>query len=139
MPQVARLRNVCPSGGLAFGLRNFWQSHPTQLDLRNAATDEAEVTLWLWSREARAMDLRFYHDGMGMDTYEEQLEGLNYEPEFGTPHGIRPGERVPLSRLRHDPGAGGVGRLRRGVLCPATAGGVARPADRSGRVRQAIQ
>lgn len=36
------------------------------------------------------MDLRFYHDGMGQDTYAEQLEGLNityedYEPEFGTP------------------------------------------------------
>ncbi|MDH6630248.1 hypothetical protein M2271_008102 [Streptomyces sp. LBL] len=39
------------------------------------------------------MDLRFYHDGMGQDTYAEQLEGLNityedYEPEFGTPYGI---------------------------------------------------
>ena len=39
------------------------------------------------------MDLRFYHDGMGQDTYAEQLEGLNityedYEPGFGTPYGI---------------------------------------------------
>lgn len=80
-------------GGLAFGIRNFWQSHPAQLDIRNAATDTAEVTMWLWSPDAKAMDLRFYHDGMGMDTYEEQLEGLNityedYEPGFGTPHGI---------------------------------------------------
>ena len=82
-----------PTGGLAFGIRNFWQSHPTQLDIRNAASDAAEVTMWLWSPQAKAMDLRFYHDGMGMDTYEEQLEGLeityeDYEPEFGTPHGI---------------------------------------------------
>lgn len=82
-----------PGGGLGFGLRDFWQSHPTQLDIRNAATETAEVTLWLWSPEAKAMDLRFYHDGMGMDTYPEQLEGLNvtyedYEPGFGTPHGI---------------------------------------------------
>ena len=34
-----------------------------------------------------AMDMRFYHDGMGQDTYPEQIEGLNityedYEPEF---------------------------------------------------------
>ncbi|MEU0815286.1 Tat pathway signal sequence domain protein [Streptomyces mirabilis] len=81
------------SGGLSFGLRDFWEKYPAQLDIRDAATDQAEVTLWLWSPEAQPMDLRFYHDGMGQDTYAEQLEGLNityedYEPEFGTPYGI---------------------------------------------------
>ncbi|WP_037621212.1 hypothetical protein [Streptomyces aureus] len=82
-----------PSGGLSFGLRDFWEKFPAQLDVRDAHTDEAEVTLWLWSPEARPMDLRFYHDGMGQDAYAEQLEGLNityedYEPGFGTPYGI---------------------------------------------------
>ncbi|MGI5467249.1 Tat pathway signal sequence domain protein [Streptomyces sp. CA-132043] len=81
------------SGGLAFGLRDFWEKHPAGLDIRGAQTDEAEVTLWLWSPEAPPMDLRFYHDGMGQDTYEKQLDGLeityeDYEPEFGTPYGI---------------------------------------------------
>jgi hypothetical protein len=81
------------SGGFAFGLRDFWEKFPAQLDIRDAQTDEAEVTLWLWSPEAPPMDLRFYHDGMGQDTYPEQLEGLNityedYEPGFGTPYGI---------------------------------------------------
>ncbi|MFJ3703774.1 MULTISPECIES: Tat pathway signal sequence domain protein [unclassified Streptomyces] len=82
-----------PSGGFSFGLRDFWEKHPAQLDIRDAHTDEAEVTLWLWSPEAQPMDLRFYHDGMGQETYPEQLEGLNityedYEPGFGTPYGI---------------------------------------------------
>ncbi|MFC7303743.1 Tat pathway signal sequence domain protein [Streptomyces monticola] len=81
------------SGGLSFGLRDFWQKHPAQLDIRGAAGDEAEVTLWLWSPEAQPMDLRFYHDGLGQDTYPKQLEGLNityedHEPGFGTPYGI---------------------------------------------------
>jgi YetA-like protein len=81
------------SGGLSFGLRDFWEKHPAQLDIRHAHTDAAEVTLWLWSPEAQPMDLRFYHDGMGQDTYAEQLEGLNityedHEPGFGTPYGI---------------------------------------------------
>ncbi|WP_326612793.1 Tat pathway signal sequence domain protein [Streptomyces scopuliridis] len=81
------------SGGLSFGLRDFWRRHPAQLDIRGAAGDAAEVTLWLWSPEAPPMDLRFYHDGMGQNTYPEQLEGLNityedYEPGFGTPYGI---------------------------------------------------
>ncbi|MFH8607455.1 Tat pathway signal sequence domain protein [Streptomyces sp. NPDC018029] len=81
------------SGGLSFGLRDFWEKHPAQLDIRGAASDAAEVTLWLWSPEAPPMDLRFYHDGLGQDTYPEQLEGLNityedHEPGFGTPYGI---------------------------------------------------
>ncbi|MEU1946784.1 Tat pathway signal sequence domain protein [Streptomyces sp. NPDC020125] len=81
------------SGGLSFGLRDFWEKFPAQLDIRGAAGDAAEVTLWLWSPEAQPMDLRFYHDGMGQDTFPEQLEGLeityeDYEPGFGTPYGI---------------------------------------------------
>ena len=80
-------------GGVAFGQRDFWQRYPAQLDVRGAAGERAEVTLWMWSPRAGAMDLRFYHDGLGMDTHEQQLEGLNityedYEPGFGTPHGI---------------------------------------------------
>lgn len=82
-----------PTGGVAFGIRNFWESHPTQLDIRGAADDFAQVTLWLWSPSVPAMDLRFYHDGMGQDTYEKQRQGLeityeDYEPGFGTPLGI---------------------------------------------------
>src|SRR6478736_2020199 len=82
-----------PQGGLAFGIRNFWQSHPAQLDIRGATTDAAEVTAWLWAPDAGAMDLRGYHDGMGMDTYEKQIEGLeityeDYEPGFDRPLGV---------------------------------------------------
>ncbi|NUP02157.1 MAG: Tat pathway signal sequence domain protein [Nonomuraea sp.] len=81
------------SGGLGFGLRDFWRLHPTRLDVRNAATDLATVTVWLWSPSAPAMDLRFYHDGLGQDTFAEQLEGLevtyeDYEPGFGDARGI---------------------------------------------------
>ena len=82
-----------PSGGIAFGIRNFWQSHPAQLDIRNAATETGEITMWLWAPDSPAMDLRFYHDGLGQDTYDKQLKGLNvtyedYEPGFGTPNGV---------------------------------------------------
>ena len=85
-------------GGVSFGLRDFWQRHPTQLDVRHADTDVAEVTLWLWSPQAPPMDLRFYHGVMGMETYDAQNVGLDttyedYEPGYGTPHGIaRTGE-----------------------------------------------
>ncbi|MFJ5956804.1 Tat pathway signal sequence domain protein [Paenarthrobacter sp. NPDC092416] len=80
-------------GGFGVGVRDFWQSHPGQLDIRGAATPEASVTAWLHSPEAQPMDLRFYHDGLGQDTFREQLEGLeityeDYEPGFGNPRGI---------------------------------------------------
>jgi hypothetical protein len=81
------------SGGLGFGLRDFWKLHPTRLDIRNAATDVATATVWMWSPSAPAMDVRYWHDGMDQDTYAEQLEGLevtyeDYEPGFGNAHGV---------------------------------------------------
>ncbi|MGN9910056.1 exo-rhamnogalacturonan lyase family protein [Phytohabitans sp. LJ34] len=80
-------------GGLGFGLRDFWKLHPTRLDIRGAATGLATATVWMWSPTAPAMDLRYWHDGMGQDTFAKQLEGLeityeDYEPGYGTPHGI---------------------------------------------------
>jgi hypothetical protein len=83
-----------PEGGVAFGLRNFWQSHPAQLDIRGAGGNDATVTLWVWAPDAQPMDLRFYHDGLGQDTYEKQYKGgleityEDYEPGFGTPLGV---------------------------------------------------
>jgi hypothetical protein len=82
-----------PEGGVAFGIRDFWQSHPSQLDIRDARTDDAEVTMWLWAPDARAMDMRFYHDGMGLDTHEKQLDALgvtyeDYEPGFASATGV---------------------------------------------------
>lgn len=97
-----------PAGGIAFGIRNFWQSHPAQLDIRKAEQATGEVTLWLWAPRAQPMDLRFYHDGMGQDTYAEQLEGLeityeDYEPEFGRPFGVARTSELQLWALPETP------------------------------------
>lgn len=97
-----------PAGGMAFGIRNFWQSHPAQLDVRNAEKESGEVTMWLWAPRAQPMDMRFYHDGMGQDTYAEQLEGLeityeDYEPEFGRPYGVARTSELQLWALPATP------------------------------------
>ncbi|HYP15946.1 MAG TPA: Tat pathway signal sequence domain protein, partial [Opitutus sp.] len=81
-----------PQGGVAFGLRNFWQSHPSELEILNATTDRAQVTAWVWSPQAGAMDLRGYHDSTA-DTYAKQLEAMeinyeDYEPGFDKPEGV---------------------------------------------------
>ncbi|MEU0087180.1 Tat pathway signal sequence domain protein [Streptomyces sp. NPDC006274] len=111
------------SGGLSFGLRDFWEKHPAGLDIRDAHTDSAEVTLWLWSPEAQPMDLRFYHDGLGQDTYEKQLEGLNityedYEPGFGTPYGIARTSELLFWAHDSTPGAGTLAKETAAVRTP---------------------
>jgi hypothetical protein len=111
------------NGGFAFGLRNFWQLHPTQLDIRNAATDTAQVTVWLWSPEAKPMDLRFYHDGLGEDTYAKQTEGLNityedYEPGFGTPYGIARTNELQFWALAATPTADRLAAMAEAVRTP---------------------
>ncbi|MBO9622558.1 MAG: Tat pathway signal sequence domain protein [Sphingomonas sp.] len=82
-----------PQGGGAIGMRYFWQRHPTQLDIRGAASDKATLTAWLWSPDAKPMDLRPYHDTMGMEGYDAQNQGLDityedYEPGWDSATGI---------------------------------------------------
>lgn len=96
------------TGGVAFGLRDFWQRYPTQLDVRGAAGEAAEVTVWLWSPDAPPMDLRFYHDGMGMETHAQEREGLeityeDYEKGWGTPHGVARTSELTLWALDATP------------------------------------
>lgn len=80
-------------GGLAVGLRDFWKRYPTGVDITNAGGDSGEITVWIYSPDSAPLDLRGYHDGMGQDTYEKQLDALeltyeDYEPGFDTPYGI---------------------------------------------------
>ncbi|KAK2028971.1 hypothetical protein LX32DRAFT_728296 [Colletotrichum zoysiae] len=80
-------------GGLAVGLRNFWKRYPTGIDITNAAADTGEITVWIYSPAAPALDLRPYHDGLGQDTYAKQLDALeityeDYEPGFNNPYGV---------------------------------------------------
>jgi hypothetical protein len=145
------------SGGVAFGLRDFWQRHPTQLDIRGAAGDSAEVTLWLWSPDAPAMDLRFFHDGMGMENHAEELQGLeityeDYEKGFGTPVGIARTSELMLWAAAATPtreqlvDMAGVVRLPpllaahpQHFVATGVFGGLFRPPDRSTPARARIE
>jgi hypothetical protein len=81
-----------PSGGLGFGLTEFWQRFPRALDIRGAASGTAEVTVWAWAPEAPAMDLRHYDTvAHGLDlAYEDVQEG------FSTPEGIGRSDEITL-------------------------------------------
>lgn len=113
-----------PAGGVAFGLRNFWQSHPAQLDIRGATGEVAEVTVWMWAPGAGAMDLRPYHDGMGMDTFEKQYNGgleityEDYEPGFNSPEGVARTSELHLWCLAATPERTRLAALQRTLEAP---------------------
>ena len=113
-----------PTGGVAFGLRNFWQSYPAQLDIRGATGAAADVTVWMWSPEAGAMDLRPYHDGMGMDTFDKQYNGgleityEDYEPGFNSPEGVARTSEVHLWVLAATPARETLNALQRTLEAP---------------------
>jgi len=72
------------SGGLAVGLKNFWQSYPTSLEVRHAKAATAEVRVWLWSPDAPVMDLRHYDTvAHGLNESYEDVQ-----PGFSTPYGV---------------------------------------------------
>ncbi|PYI06692.1 hypothetical protein BO78DRAFT_444874 [Aspergillus sclerotiicarbonarius CBS 121057] len=80
-------------GGLAVGMSDFWERYPTQIDLGDLATEQAYITMWMYSPLAEPLDTRPYHDGLGLDTYRRQLDALDvtyedHEPGFATANGI---------------------------------------------------
>ena len=72
------------SGGLGVGLKDFWQSYPSTIQVDKARSEEAELTMWLWSPEAEPMNLCHYdtiaHDLIA--SYEDVQQGMS------SPYGI---------------------------------------------------
>ncbi|HLP10001.1 MAG TPA: Tat pathway signal sequence domain protein, partial [Opitutaceae bacterium] len=146
-----------PAGGAAFGVRNFWQSYPGELAISGATGEAAEVTAWLWSPRAGAMDLRGYRDGSEMDTYAEQIEGLeityeDYEPGFDRPEGVARTSELFVWALAATPSRVRLAELAVVVRTPplltstpeylhacGVFGGLWAPADRSSKSRAAIE
>lgn len=72
------------SGGLVLSMKDFWQSYPSSLEVRDARADEAKAILWLWSPEAEPMDLAHY------DTIPHTLEAAyeDVQPGMSSPFGV---------------------------------------------------
>jgi hypothetical protein len=80
------------TGGLAAGVKNFWQSYPASLEVEKASSKEAELRVWLWSPDAPAMDLRHY------DTRAHDLDSSyeDVQPGFSTPNGVARTSEITL-------------------------------------------
>ena len=72
------------SRGLGISIKNFWQSYPAELEIKNATSPAAQFNAWLWSPDATAMDLRHYDTrAHGLEeSYEDVQAGLS------TPYGV---------------------------------------------------
>lgn len=72
------------SGGMAISLKDFWQSYPAALEVNGARGAKARLSVWLWSKEAEAMDLRHY------DTIPHGLNATyeDVQPGLSTPYGV---------------------------------------------------
>ncbi len=74
------------SGGLAIGVKDFWQSYPSSLEIDNAEKDKALMKAWLWSPDGPLMDMRHYDTlewGHGLEAVYEDVQ-----PGFSTPVGV---------------------------------------------------
>ena len=87
------------SGGLAVGVKRFWEKHPAAFEINGAGTAAGELNVWFWSPDAPAMDLRHY-DTIGHDgriSYEDYTEG------FSTPTGVANTTELTLWALTETP------------------------------------
>lgn len=84
-------------GGVAVGVRWFWERWPTGLDVCAGAggdgDDDGEITAWLWSPEGGPMDLRPWRGSLGESGYDEQLEAMrvtyeDWEEGMGSAEGV---------------------------------------------------
>lgn len=112
------------SGGVALGLRDFWQRATTRLDVRHAAGELAEITAWLYSPSAPALDMRPYRAANGMDTHEKQIAGLNityedYEAGWDSATGVARTSELQLWALSSTPSHQALSDMAEQVANPA--------------------
>lgn len=68
--------------GLALAMHDFWQSYPSTLLVEGATQPRATVSLYLWSPEAEAMDLRHYDtEAHGLEASYEDIQECMSTPE----------------------------------------------------------
>ncbi|MDR6551126.1 hypothetical protein [Paenibacillus qinlingensis] len=87
-------------GGLAVGLRHFWEKHPSSLEVHGTAGAEAAFTIWLWSPDGAAMDLRHYDTETHVESSYEGAEELR-----ATPYGIANTSELMLWCTKETPDA----------------------------------
>ena len=72
------------TGGLAVGVKSFWQKYPSAFEITKGSTPAGEMKIWFWSPDAPAMDLRHY-DTAG---HNLRVSYEDYQDGFSSPNGV---------------------------------------------------
>jgi len=112
-----------PQGGAAIATRYFWQRHPSQISIRDAESDTATLTAWLWSPDAKPMDMRSYRGVLGMEGYDAQNEGLDityedYEPGWDAATGVARTSELTLWACAATPSADALAAMAQANAVP---------------------
>jgi hypothetical protein len=102
------------SGGLAIGVKDFWQKHPAALEVLDGDKASGEIRVWLWSPDAPAMDLRRYDNtphGLPV-SYED------WKPGWGTALGIANTHELTLRAFSTIPSNDDLAALARAAGAP---------------------
>ncbi|MBY0010952.1 hypothetical protein H7K49_10830 [Paenibacillus typhae] len=94
-------------GGLAAGVKDFWRKYPSSLELSGLSGDEAALTVWFWSPEVPAMDLRHYDTKTHVESSYEGAEELR-----ATPYGIANTSELTLWCTSETPDSAGLQRMQ---------------------------
>ena len=68
-------------GGLAVGMKDFWQKHPTSLEVNDLTKEESTIKVWLWSPDSKPMDFRHYSKHTYVDSAYEGFDEMRATPE----------------------------------------------------------
>ncbi|KAF4537981.1 Secreted protein [Lasiodiplodia theobromae] len=113
-------------GGVAVGLRWFWERWPTGLDVGAGGGDDGELTAWLWSPDGGSgpMDLRPWRGSLGEEgCYDEQLAAMrvtyeDWEEGMGSAEGVARTSELCLLATEGTPSEKELASLTRCVRSP---------------------
>ncbi|MBU5593815.1 hypothetical protein KQI76_01410 [Amphibacillus sp. MSJ-3] len=68
------------NGGISIGLKDFNEKYPSQLGVRGVAKDLTTLSIWFWSPDQEAMDLRHYSNETHVKSAYEGFDEMRATP-----------------------------------------------------------
>lgn len=98
----SRAKGLCyaggENGGVALGLRYFFEKYPSALEITGLAGSRPKMTIWLWPPDGEAMDLRHYTGNTHVASAYEGFDEMRSDPT-----GIANTNEISLACFSHMP------------------------------------